>query len=242
MWDRAELKERGKAAFKANFWTVVVVAFILSIALGGLRFTQEINTVQNVSDSYSYGEATRVATRVSSWSTLALLLKVLALNPIAAGCYRFFLLNTKGQGQIEDVFWFFREGRWSNAVIVLLVRDVYLILWTLLFIIPGIVKIFSYRMVPFILAENPGLGPNEVITRSREMMDGQKGAAFVLDLSFIGWVLLSVLTLGILAVLYVSPWMECTNAELYCAIAHPRAAGPFGARDPGDYRGGNMPY
>lgn len=84
--------------------------------------------------------------------------------------------------------------------------DLYISLWSLLFCIPGIVKTFSYSMAPYILYENPDIGINEAIRRSRDLMQGHKGSLFCLSFSFIGWFLLPcfVLLFGILALIFVS--------------------------------------
>jgi len=87
--------------------------------------------------------------------------------------------------------------------------------WSLLFIIPGIVKSYSYRMVPYILAENDEISGKEAIELSMQMMNGHKWNTFVLDLSFLGWQILSAFTLGILSVFYVAPYIHATDAELY---------------------------
>ena len=97
-------------------------------------------------------------------------------------------------------------------------QNLFLGLWTLLFIIPGIVKAYSYRMVPYILADNPEMSSTDIITKSREMMNGHKWDAFVLDLSFLGWLILTALTGGILGIFYVYPYIFETNAELYLAL------------------------
>ena len=94
-------------------------------------------------------------------------------------------------------------------------RDLYTLLWSLLFIIPGIVKAYEYRMIPYILADNPDMDKDEAFTRSREMMTGQKWKTFVLDLSFIGWNILSLLTIGLLGIFYVGPYKRATRAALY---------------------------
>lgn len=73
-------------------------------------------------------------------------------------------------------------------------------------------------MIPYILAENPGIDSREAFAVSKQMMDGNKWAAFVLDLSFLGWQILSVFTCGILSVFYVNPYVYMTNAELYVAL------------------------
>lgn len=87
-------------------------------------------------------------------------------------------------------------------------------LWSLLFVIPGIVKTYSYMMAPYIIAEDPSVGALEAITRSRKMMDGHKMEAFILSLSFIGWILLVLVTFGIAAI-YVGPYMQTTWVNFY---------------------------
>lgn len=91
---------------------------------------------------------------------------------------------------------------------------VYIFLWTLLFIIPGIIKSYSYAMTPYIMHENPQLSGEDCINASMKMMDGNKGKLFLLDLSFIGWIILGVLTLGI-GLLWVEPYMMCSRAKFY---------------------------
>lgn len=99
----------------------------------------------------------------------------------------------------------------------MLVSKVYIFLWSLLLIIPGIIKAYAYRMVPYILADNPNIGVNEAITLSNEMTRGHKFDMFVLDLSFIGWYILGSIALGI-GVLFVMPYENATNAELYLVL------------------------
>ena len=107
---------------------------------------------------------------------------------------------------------------YMNVVKTMFLRGLFTFLWTLLFIIPGIIKGYEYRMIPYILAENPGIDSREAFAVSKQMMDGNKWAAFVLDLSFLGWQILSVFTCGILSVFYVNPYVYMTNAELYVAL------------------------
>ena len=100
----------------------------------------------------------------------------------------------------------------------LFLRDLYIILWSLLFIIPGIIKGYSYMLVPYILAEEPAMDNKEAFRLSREMMDGNKWHAFCLDLSFIGWHILNVFTFGLLGIFYVKPYQATASAEMYIAI------------------------
>jgi uncharacterized membrane protein len=91
----------------------------------------------------------------------------------------------------------------------------WIFLWTLLLIIPGIIKSYAYSMAPYILADCPNVTATDALKLSRRMTRGNKGKLFVLDLSFIGWGLLSALTLGILAIVYVGPYMNAATAGFY---------------------------
>jgi uncharacterized membrane protein len=125
-------------------------------------------------------------------------------------------ISRNGSSNFENLFDGFRNGLGNNIVASILVQ-VFTFLWSLLFIIPGIVKSYSYSMTYFILADNPDMAPTDAIKASREMMDGKKWRLFCLDLSFIGWYLLSILTLGILA-LWISPYNMMARAEFYESI------------------------
>ncbi|MDE7016815.1 MAG: DUF975 family protein, partial [Lachnospiraceae bacterium] len=94
-------------------------------------------------------------------------------------------------------------------------RYLHIFLWALLFLIPCIYKKYQYYMVDFILAENPDMDTKEVLEWSKRMMDGHKWDAFVLDLSFILWHMLSTLTCGILEIFYVKPYIYLSRASLY---------------------------
>ena len=98
--------------------------------------------------------------------------------------------------------------------ILFLLEGLYIFLWTLLLIVPGIIASYRYAMAPFILAENPDMTPSEAIDASKEMMDGHKWELFCLDFSFFGWLLLNVLTLG-LGSLVLNPYMNAARAAFY---------------------------
>ncbi len=106
---------------------------------------------------------------------------------------------------------------WLKASWTMLVNYVYHLLWYCT-IIGGIIKYFSYAAVPFIVAENPSLKANEAITLSRKMMDGHKMELFLFDLSMIGWVLLSVITLGISDMVYGAAYRIACRTEFYVKV------------------------
>ena len=241
MWTRRELKERAKAAFKANYWRCVLVAFILALLIGGgagssvrKNETADLTTEQQKAmallaeddnlgrlvegmEKLSALPSSKIKISLGGLGLVGFLLSILVFNPLIVGCYRFFLQNSRGPAELNELGAGFR-GDWGNVVLVMFLKNLFLALWTMLFIIPGIVKAYAYRMVPYILKEHPELSGTQAITLSRRMMKGHKGDAFVLDLSFIGWILLSALTFGILHLFYVGPYIQATDAELYKVV------------------------
>lgn len=110
---------------------------------------------------------------------------------------------------------------------------VYEFLWSLLLIVPGIVKAYSYAMAPYILADNPGMGANEAITRSRKMMDGHKWRLFCLEISFIGWALLNALTLGF-GTLWLAPYQATAFAHFYDELSRAASTDEAVSEGPSD--------
>lgn len=121
------------------------------------------------------------------------------------------LLQHQGPS-FEPLFAYFPY--WQTALVSRLLRSLYILLWSLLLIIPGIIASYSYRMTAYILAEQPDLTASEAIGRSRQMMDGHKLDLFILELSFIGWDILCMLTLGI-GNLWLRPYKEAAFAAFY---------------------------
>ena len=138
----------------------------------------------------------------------------LATGLLTVGISAFFLTVIRnGKAEFESFFNGLTDNIGTKFISMLLVQ-IYIMLWTLLFYIPGIVKSYSYAMTPYILLDKPELSATEAITESRNMMNGHKMELFLLDLSFIGWILLSLLTCGILF-FYVAPYMQAARAEFY---------------------------
>ncbi len=150
---------------------------------------------------------------------VAILVNAFLFNPLEVGARRFFTQNLHTAAEVKEVAYGYDHG-YKNIVKTLLLRDIYLILWFLLFIIPGIIKAYEYRMIPYILADHPEMPAKEAFARSKALMSGQKWRAFVLDLSFFGWDILSLLTLGMLGIFYVGPYHNMTNAALYEALEY----------------------
>ncbi|MDE7275432.1 MAG: DUF975 family protein [Lachnospiraceae bacterium] len=140
------------------------------------------------------------------------------INPLWVGAQRFMLKCLDDKGNIAELGYTF-DHHYLNGVKTTFMRDLYVFLWALLFLIPGIYKKYQYYMVEFILAENPDMPYREVLERSKKMMDGQKWNAFVLDLSFILWHMLGFITCGISEIAFVRPYINLTRAALYRALS-----------------------
>lgn len=149
---------------------------------------------------------------------IGIALDVLLLNPVQVGINRFMVKSLDDTTRIAEVGYTF-DHNYKNGVKVMFFKDLYVVLWSLLFIVPGIYKAYQYRMVPYILGENPDMTYQEVLQRSKDMMDGQKWDAFVLDLSFILWHMLGGITCGLAEIFYVAPYVNLTDAALYSRLS-----------------------
>ena len=164
---------------------------------------------------------------------VVILLDACIFNPLEVGCKKYYLRNLNEPAQVGNIGYAF-DNNYKNITKTMFFRDLFTVLWTLLFIIPGIVKSYEYQMIPYLLADNPQMTKEQAFEESKRMMQGQKWKAFVLDLSFIGWNILSALTLGILGIFYVQPYMDATHAALYEAL---RYGMPYNNAQYGFYNG-----
>ena len=150
-----------------------------------------------------------------------LLLTIFVLLPITF-CYSVAMLlvvrNDKDIDFFDRMFACFSDGKYSRFLEISFMKALYTFLWTLLFIIPGIVKSYEYMMIPYLLADDPSLTRQQAFEYSRRMMDGNKMKAFVLDLSFILWSILGGLTFGLVNIFWTFPYRYATRAELYLTL------------------------
>ena len=145
---------------------------------------------------------------------IGLVLFILAL-PLTWGYQTLFLGAVRGgEATAKDMFEGYNKELFSRVLTTTLLYYVYVFLWSLLLLIPGCIKAYSYAMTPFILKDNPEMKNNAAIEESMRMMDGHKLELFLLDLSFIGWALLSLLTCGI-GFLWLTPYMNMARVNFY---------------------------
>ena len=144
-----------------------------------------------------------------------LLIEIFLVNPIAVGAKNAYRrLLHKDPEVFSNTFNISFGGDYTHKVCTMLLRDVYLILWSLLLFIPGLVKSYSYALVPYLIEDEPELDADSCIHRSRCLMAGHKWDLFCLDMSFIGWFFLCLLTLGI-GFLWLMPYVKTAHALFY---------------------------
>ena len=200
--------------------SAVVVALLMGI-FGTVSGESSARRVSENSDIYSgnlfnVGMITGLLAGIATVVILIVLVaKVFVGNLLKMGGYRFFILNQTAQPGIGTLLDGFRSGHYVNIVLTMFLRDLFTTLWSLLLVVPGIVKHYEYLMVPYIIAENPAMDYKEAFQISKQMMDGEKMEAFIMDLSFLGWYLLSAVTCGLLAIFYVNPYVQASFAEMY---------------------------
>ncbi len=227
MWTRRELKTNGKAAFRRNYWPSVAVAFLASIFVNGEIFNAGSTYTGNagadtvdLTDSLSGVPASVLLAAMAIVLVIAIVIALLWLlvgTAFEVGSCRFFVQNQTEKAPVRTILFGFRSGHYGHIVLTLFLRSLYLTLWGLLLVIPGIYKYYEYLMVPYILADNPGMPRRDAFAISKRMMYGEKWNTFILSLSFILWDILSAITCGLVGIFYVEPYKRATYAELYAA-------------------------
>lgn len=201
MKSNQDFKNEALASLKGN-WPAAVVSTLIMVMIAG--------SVSGVSlDAETYP----VLTIPFGFFSIFILL------PVGVG-YSLAYRKLVTGGDTDLLGNMFRVGfssRYLKIVGTMLLANIYVFLWTLLFIVPGIIKEFSYAMTPYILVEEPELTANQAIDKSRAMMRGHKFDLFWLYLSFLGWGILCIFTLGI-GYLWLAPYMEASQSAFYAEV------------------------
>jgi len=156
---------------------------------------------------------------IISGASIPLIIGLLIMGPLTVGLsYALIHVveNPNGSDNYELLFDGFKQSFVTSFLAILLVR-LFTFLWSLLFVIPGIIKGLSYSMTSFIIAENPMIDPMDAIAKSQELMRGHKFELFMLHLSFIGWYLLGIITFGI-GLFFIIPYVQTAIANFYVEL------------------------
>lgn len=218
MWDRGIIKSNAKQALKGRYWVAYAVTLVMTLIAGGFSIIINVrdsitrSAIEIGGDPSAYFQAASEQSH-PGLSLLNILFSIFVALPIVIGVARFFVQNRFGVTDFGTMFSGFRRN-YINGVGAMFVTNLFIGLWTLLFIIPGIVKSLQYMMVRYILSDNPDLPGSRARELSRMLTNGEKGSIFVLILSFLGWFLLGIICLGV-GTTFVVPYYEATMAELY---------------------------
>ena len=289
MWKRKELKDKAKKVIKKNYWTAIVICFLIALFTGefgtsimgifptsdsmdpyyiishqdtifesnqaeteneilkkqeevveDLKTRKEnlndtelkiINVIESYLDSMTKSQKFifKISDSIKSFivdkevlgiglavmSILSLAFSIFIANPLIVSLRRYFIKARKKQStKINVVLDIFKKDSWLRVVITMFLKDLFTLLWFLT-IIGGFIKMYEYAMIPYIIGDNPKMKWKETFKLSKQMMKGNKWKLFVLDLSFLGWEILSLFTFGLLNIFYVNPYKVATNVELY---------------------------
>jgi uncharacterized membrane protein len=227
MWTINGLKERAKIALVGTYWKAVAISLILSFALGGSSGGSGVNYIANAGSVFEEdigaGEATLLAIVFFTIFGVVFLIgfgiKLVIGFPLEVGARNYFIQASKAVDTREVIPFntvgiAFKKNVYINVIKTQFFRNLFVFLWTLCFIIPGIIFSYVYAFVPYILAENPGMPYRRALELSKQMTEGEKMEMFFLDLSFILWWLLGCITCFI-GFIFVAPYYNSTYAELY---------------------------
>jgi len=229
MWTRAELKSRARQVLRNNYWKAFFISLVILLATGGGQGGSTSGGRSNINNNLQGWNLPDFSPQYIVMGILFIIsvifviiafftaLRIFIGYPLEVGGRRYFIKSAQYADNKGCFTFAFTGGNYKGILTTMLLKGIYNFLWYLLFIIPGIVKSYSYSMVPYILAENPNIGATRAIELSKKMTHGHKASMFVLDLSFIGWYLLGVLALGV-GTLFVLPYDYATKAELYLVL------------------------
>lgn len=196
---RGELKEKAKRSLHGRYGEttkLLLMYFLINIGVGFIFAFLSFNEVSS--------------------SVLSEIVTLVIAGLLNFGYYSFFLKISRDEEVTYNEL-FKRTDLFLPCIAIMVLTGIFTFLWSLLFIIPGIIAAISYSMVYFVALDNPELKAMDVIKKSKEIMNGHKMDYFILELSFIGWSILSVFTFGILMI-WLVPYMQVTYANFYNEI------------------------
>lgn len=226
MFTASEFRRIARDKLRGHWGRSVLVTFIVSLICGMSGIYNLIRDLGhmgfdtlfagNYNDFFAGFAAADTETSLFG-SLIALVLSIVVLlfsGALEMGLNKYYidLVAENRQGEVSVIF--SRFDIFLKAMGLNLFMALFIWLWSLLFIVPGIIAAYRYRLAPYLMAENPGLGIREAVNMSKELMAGHKWRLFCLELSFIGWGILCLFTCGI-GDLWLKPYLSAANAAFY---------------------------
>ena len=225
MSNSKELRKKAWESLKGKYWMAFAVTLVAGLigSIGNVfvSFGQNLSEVLGMVDPAEMDSTMAVGALVLNGvvlisSIIGALFSIFVTDALTVGVSRYFIKNTDSKPSFGETFSGFKTKYGRNIGTLLLV-GIKTFLWTLLFVIPGIIKTYEYAIIPYILADDPEISSKDAFKKAKQMMKGNKWRLFKLNFSFIGWGILCVLTLGI-GTFFLIPYANAATAEFYAEL------------------------
>ena len=225
MMKSKELRAKAWNSLKGKYWLAFFVLLVMgalgSIGNGFVNLAQSISDIINMVDPSEMDStmelgAIVVGAAASAFGTVGFLINTFVQNAATVGQANYFIKNTDSKPSFADAFSGFKVRYLRNIGTMLLV-GIKVVLWSMLLVIPGIIKTYEYAIIPYILADDPEISSKDAFKKARKMMIGNKWRLFKLNFSFIGWGALCFLTLGV-GTFFLMPYVNAAGAEFYAEL------------------------
>ena len=264
MWTNELLKNNAKECLKRYYWYAVLFTVLVGLATGAVTSIASFVTqiiVAPISIAMGMGEAAveeMDKTAIAAIGTIGVVLGSMIVFTITyalcfaigiicsafiqmpfqtVGLNRYFMSGRYRQPLFDDILYAIKSKKYMKIVKVSFFYQLYIMLWSMLFVIPGIIKSFEYFLVPYIIAENPDIPKERAFEISKNTMNGEKMNCFILGLSFIGWYLLAMLAtimtfgLGSISIFFLTPYVSATFAEFYACMREKALTNGFATKE-----------
>ena len=220
-----ELRVKAWESLKGKYWmafaVILVTGLIGSIGNSFVSFAQNLGEVLGLVNPDELDSTMAIGALVLNGvvmfsAIIGSLFGIFVANAITVGVSNYFIKNTYSNPSFKDAFSGFKV-KYGRNIGTLFIAGIKVVLWSILFIIPGIIKTYEYAIIPYILADDAEISSKDVFKKAKQMMKGNKWRLFKLEFSFIGWFVLCVLTLGI-GTLFLIPYVNAANAEFYAEL------------------------
>ena len=220
MWTSSLLKQNAWNTLKPYYWAAFGAEFIFAVIVGIGSYAASIIPsmfMVFIGDEDSAGYYIGLIMMYLLMVAISIAVYGFLMGVMETGKSRYFYQARNGNSDFGNMFWAFQGGRYMKVVKIMFWRYLEIMLWSLLFYIPGIIKMYEYILVPYLLAENPDLSKGRAFQISKQTMDGEKMNLFFFQLSFIGWYLLGVIACGF-GVYFVLPYYDAAMTEFYACM------------------------
>ena len=225
MMKSKELRAKAWNSLKGKYWLAFAVLLVLgalgSIGSGFVNLAEGITDIIDLVDPSEMDSTMELGAAVlgivaSGFGIVGLLVNIFVENAATVGQSNYFIKNTDSKPTFADAFAGFKVKYLRNCG-TLFLMSIKLVLWSLLLVIPGIIKFYEYAMIPYILADDAEISSKDAFKKARQMMKGNKWRLFKLNFSFIGWYALCFLTVG-LGTFFLMPYLNAATAEFYVEL------------------------